>query len=266
VLALVLALLMIASLMIGAAMQRHGVQQRMVGRQINEYQRHHEMFGVRAIVSKWLRENRNAQLAAIAAETEAPFHYAVRLPRGAFIRVWVRDGQGLPLDSLADVPADMREAYGALLDRLPEDRDDLLRSVGPPQISINAAPRPVLEAFFEEDAERFAREVIDERDDERLDAGRFSEILDDLGVPSEDRTPIGPMVVYDSDLWQVVIDVTDEVGTRRFRMMMQREQGLINELEWVEMPPPTPPPTIEDLPASLRTYVVPPGADPLGRR
>jgi len=256
VMALVLTLLIVSALTIAAAMERSGAQARLVMRQIRDYQRHHEMFGVRAIVSKWLREQRNASLTELADDEDAPFHYAFRMPEGAFIRVWVREGQGVPLGSLEDVPSDLQEAYEAVLARLPDDRPELLRAVGPPAISVNAAPRVVLEALFEEEGDRFAREIIRQREREPVNAQTLSEAYDDAGIQNAARAAVAPMLVFESDLWQVLIDVTDDVGTRRFRMGMQRIQGRIEELEWVETPPPTPPPTIADLPVELRRHAV----------
>lgn len=245
VLALVLMLMLAGSLALATAFQRQGVQRRVVNQQLLEYRRHHQMFGVRAIVGKWLREQSVAGLAQMAGEEdrskEIPFDHAFELPEDVRVYVNVIDGQGAVLTDLRSVPNAMREQYEELLDRLPEDVPNLTRSVGPPEISINAAPREVIEGLIEGDSGRFATRLLRARDRRPIDQEEFDRAIRVTNVDEDDRAGLYALTTFQPELWQAVIDVVDEQGIRRFRMTLLQETGRIQVLSWIEAQPPEAP-------------------------
>ncbi|TVQ33139.1 MAG: hypothetical protein EA376_03535 [Phycisphaeraceae bacterium] len=238
----VMALLVIASLFITVAFQRQSQQSMMVQRQLVEYRRHHEMFGVRAITTLWLEDN-FSQLHELATRPdEVDFAYGFVLPTGAVIRIFVRDGQGtVPIDAsgLDEAGAEM---LAQILDRLPPERPDLVRRVGPHQISVNAAPREALMAMVEEeDANSFAERVLSARRGGDIDRAEFERILRLRGgVDDAERNALINLVTFTPGLWRLDIHVTDDQGERVFHMLTERpRQRSIAIHEWYEGRPPT---------------------------
>ncbi|MEC9373322.1 MAG: hypothetical protein VYC34_05730 [Planctomycetota bacterium] len=236
ILVLILTLTLIAGLSITAAMQRHAAQARIIDRQLNEYRRHHEMFGVRAVTANWWRKlNLTEQREMAVGKSEEPFDYAFQLPGGARIQINVVDGQGTFLNNTTTIPEPAREAYEAAFARLPADARDVIRSKGPYAISVNAAPRAVLESLLadEEDAQAFADKIINAREKEPIDRTEFDSIYRTLILGEEGRS-VYELITFDPVLWQLKIDVTDEQGSRRFLMTVLDKQ----ELQWLETTPP----------------------------
>jgi hypothetical protein len=232
---------MIVALLLGAAFSRQSVQRLTVKRQLAEYRRHHEMFGVRAIVRRWLNGSFD-KLPQILAETEGrrgleDFAYGFVLPSGATVRVYVSDGQGAVGASEEGLPEAIRAAHQELLDRLPEGVPGLRRTIGPAQVSINAAPRDVLEALVKDDGPRFADRILTARAKKPLDREQVDRALDIVGVLSEEKQTVLGLLAYQPSLWRLDVLMADEQGERVFRMLTDRPGGQqLRVHEWVEVP------------------------------
>jgi len=238
----VMALLVVASLFITVAFQRQSQQSLMVQRQLAEYRRHHEMFGVRAITHLWLEENFGSLHELATRPDEVDFAYGFVLPTGAVIRIFVRDGQGAIHVDPVELDDARREMNEEILRRLPEGRPELVRRVGPAQISVNAAPREVLMAMVEEeDADAFAERVLSARRRSDIDRTEFERILRLRGgVDDAERNVLLNLVTFSPGLWRLDIHVTDDQGERIFHMLTDRpRQGRIAVHEWYEGRPPT---------------------------
>lgn len=242
VLPVVVMLAFIVTLFLVAAFERRGVERLTVERQINEYRRHHEMFGVRAIVRKWLEKSFD-QLPQIkdkqdnARSGEDDFAYGFVLPSGAQIRVYVRDGQGTALSDLSQVPPAQSAAYKDFLDRLPVDVPNLRRRYGPPAVSVNAAAREVLAALVPEGGDGFADRVIRSRERKPLDRDTLQTLARTTRIDDEERNALFSLVTFDPALWRLDVRVTDQQGDRQFMMLAQRPQGKIEVYEWQEYMP-----------------------------
>lgn len=229
---LMLLVLLSASLIVTVALQRQEAQTRQVERQINEYRRRHDMYGVRAVVLKWIRELTRSELAEHADSPDKT--HVFELPSGARAVARIQNGQGLPLRSSATVENELKPQYFAMLARLRE-RPDLTRGVGPWQISVNGAPREVLEAMTEENGPTFADEVLRlRRGSGGVDRAEFSQAVSTINMDSDDRLFITRAAVFDSTLWKVVVETEDWAGKRRYDMLLERSATETVVHEWIE--------------------------------
>ncbi len=229
---LMLLVLLSVSLIVTVALQRQASQTRQTERQINEYKRRHDMYGVRAVVLKWLRELSRSELAEMA--DDASKAHVFELPSGTKAIARVFGGQGLPLRTSGQVENELKPQYFAMLARL-RGRPDLTRSVGPWQVSMNAAPREVLEAMTEDNGPTFADEVLRlRRRSEGVDRAEFSRVVSTLTMEPEDRLFITRAAVFDSTLWKVVVETEDWAGTRRYDLLLERAAAETVVHEWIE--------------------------------
>lgn len=237
-------LALIVSLFLVAAFERHGTQRLIVKRQLAEYRRHHEMFGVRAIVRKWLDRSFD-QLPQIYAEKGdrrglEDFAYGFVLPSGATVRVFVADGQGALGLSEEGLTEPARTTQLDVLDRIDalfEGGAGLTRAVGPGPFSVNAAPRELLAALLDEAAGYdFADDVIQDRQRDRLDRERFDRLLERAGATPEEKVGVLGLVTFQPALWRLDILLADDEGERVFRMLTDKARGVLRIHEWYEVP------------------------------
>lgn len=231
---LMLLVLLSAALIVTVAMQRQAAQTRLIERQINEYRRRHDMYGVRAVVLKWVKELTRTDLASYADDPSKT--HVFELPSGARAVARVSDGQGLPIRSSASVENELKPQYFAMLARL-KSRPDLMRGMGPWQISVNGAPREVLEAMTGENGPSFAEEVIRLRSRGRgdgVDRAEFSRVVSTLSMDSQDRQFITRAAVFDSTLWKITVETQDWAGKRRYDMLLERTATEAVVHEWIE--------------------------------
>ncbi len=160
---LVIIVTILATMMISWQLRRMNLRAVAVQMQVDAYQEHHQLLGVRDVVWNWARRRAPSNAMPELAAEPGP-HYEAQLPGEFLVRVWVRDGQGTILANLkgADTPR-RRDLMIELLRRVPLDRPDLTRRGGPMEMSITAMPDAVIEAISGGDqqlasAMRFIRE------------------------------------------------------------------------------------------------------------
>ncbi|MGD9691329.1 MAG: hypothetical protein AB7G17_00640 [Phycisphaerales bacterium] len=224
VLPMVILTALVASLVVGVAMQRHAAQELLARRQVEEYRRHHDMLGAQAIIRFWLSRKQNPELAELARQ-KTPVH-KFSLPGGLRITVWLEDGQGLVKADLTEVfPQEKREWFGAVLARMPQGRGDLVRRVGPVEISLNAAPREVLAALRADDAS-FAELVIGARDRERLTQASMTQLLERSGFTATEIGDVARLVTYDTTLWRLRVEAEEvDRSIRTFTALVETRAG-----------------------------------------
>lgn len=229
---LTLVVLLSVSLIVTVAMQRHAAQVRVVERQLNEYKRRHDMYGVRATVLHWVKNISRSELEDMAGRPGAA--HVFELPSGAVATARVLDAQGLPVRDTTAVDNDLRDRYQAALARLTR-RPDLTRGVGPWQVSVAGAPREVLEALPAENGPAFADEVLAlRRAGETVDRSSYSEITSNMALDGEDRQFLIRVAAFDSSLWKIVVETEDWAGRRRYDMLLQRTPSETTVHEWFE--------------------------------
>ncbi|TVQ61544.1 MAG: hypothetical protein EA379_06310 [Phycisphaerales bacterium] len=208
----VLMLALAASLIVVGSLQRQGAQRLVVQRQIEEYHRHHDMLGAQAIIRFWLSRQDNARLRDMSRVDEPAHRFS--LPGGTHISVYITDGQGRAMADLSGQRPPRREWFEAIIWRLRGERPDLLRYVGPPEISVNAAPFDVLRHIIE-DGDALANAIILDRERVPFDAVRFRQFLTQFGLSQGEVNEIGGIVTFDSRLWRLRIVAEDDSGQWR---------------------------------------------------
>lgn len=202
---IVILLSLAGSLIVAGALQRQNVQRLLVQRQIEEYHRHHDMLGAQAIIRFWLSRQDNTRLSQLSSP-DVPAH-RFSLPGGTSISLYIEDGQGRVKADLTGVRAPQREWYEAILWRLPRNRPELVRYVGPAMISVNAAPRDVLKVIVE-DGDALADELIIERESRPLDGVRFRQALERFGKDQATINEVTALVTFDPRLWRLRVEAS----------------------------------------------------------
>ena len=220
----------VAGLVVAVALQRMSAQQLMVRRQLTEYHRHHDVLGARAVIRYWV--SRQQDLGKFVSDTIPARRFS--LPGGMRVTVFVGDGQGQVKGDLTDEsPPDRRRMFEDLFYRLPPGRADLVRRAGPAEISVNAAPREVLQALREEDS-GLAAAIMQARSGRRLDAGSFRSVLERQGLRQEEITQILRLVTYEPGVWRLTVDAELGGETRRFTALVEPRQNDPILHEWRE--------------------------------
>jgi len=221
--AVTLMLVLTVSLIITGVMQRYAAQQRTVQRQVAGYRMHHDMFGVQAMALQWLARARTADIVEVAGTDEVAFGF--ELPDGKQVAVYIEDGQDTALASAERVEGENKPFYEAMLARIPPDRGDLLRTTGPPQISLNNAHPELIEALFGPDLERVAREVIRARDREEIDRAFVVDALTSAGASDSAQRALTTLVALNPALWRLRIETDDGFEPREFEMLVEMTSG-----------------------------------------
>ncbi len=215
VLLLVIVVLALATTIAAWNLRRASLQAQAVQRQIDNYELHHEMLGVRDIVTVWLQRDADTSKMPEYAASAAPA-YAVELPDGKRVRVHVRDGQGTLLANLNAVKDDpaQRLMLLAALARIPSDRPDLVRRSGPWEVSIRAMPDEVIDAIAG-DVRALAAALRILRDDTEADNSQLADRLQTIGLdPALVQRQLS-MLTFEPRLWALDVEtVVPAIGTR----------------------------------------------------
>lgn len=128
-----------------------------VNRQTKVYEDHHLAAGMRELIDQWLLTG-GTDIAQRLEDDGLAF--TLDLPRGQTIRVYLEDAQGTLLRDLSNVSGPAARLLDRAVEQLelaaapaygpsgePLDRPALFRTLGPPQVSVNAASEQVLEAI-----------------------------------------------------------------------------------------------------------------------
>lgn len=231
----IILLIFAGSLVIASALQRSGTQQLIVQQQVESYHRHHDVQGARAVIRLWLSRQGLRDLSRIASpETSA---HRFELPGGRRIVVFLIDGQGLAKADVRNEPPANREAFEKYLLRIPANRPELFRRLGPPQISVNSAPVALLESLAP-DGSDLGQTLSVARARQRLDQASMRQILVDTGYDNEKIAEILRLVAFEPTFLRMVVEVEDKAGVMRFASYI--DAGGVNAsrpqlVEWREV-------------------------------
>ncbi|MGP1345318.1 MAG: hypothetical protein ACTS3F_01440 [Phycisphaerales bacterium] len=232
---MVLILMVMAVATIGWSVARVRAQSAIVALQVDEYQRHHEMLGVRALVADWLTDmDVRSALAPMSRSVEAA--RVVELPTGALVTLWVQDGQAAALGRLdLEMTDDQRALQVDILSRLPLDDRRLVRSAGPLQISLWGAPFEILLAAARGNYD--LANVVDElRRDPELNRARFLSEVRDAGFNGSEGQELLQIFTLNPMLWRVNVEVVTDRTLNRYTLLAQAEGNIVEILEWRALP------------------------------
>lgn len=220
-----MALLIVAVAAIGWSIQRTTFASHAVDLRIQNYRDHHEIQGIKAIVARWFREVQPPAKRRAEGESATPEYYA-KLPNHTIITLRLTDGQGTILARLDNVPSiQTQELLLGALRSTPVDREDLIRRHGPPATSLVAAPPEVLLAFADDDP-KLALALQAMQTDLPKDNGDFVRRLMAAGFPEQRARDLTLVLTMTPTLSRVDAEVTDELGTRRYALLVGQQDGL----------------------------------------
>jgi hypothetical protein len=239
-----LVVLALATMILGWNLRRMSVLGASVEIRTEGYREHHEQLGVRDLASVWISRLTNGgnapaeELLEIAGDGEVDFQ--VVLPEGRLIELWLSDGQARYLANLSAADdADHRAEMLRVLERLPEDRPDLVRLSGPPELSIRNADDALLEALAGDRPEVFAalRSVRAMESPTRADVNRA---ITEAGVQIAELPPTLRRVVVEPTLWSVDARASDFPApagasaqrTRWYRVLVDVSRRVAANHEW----------------------------------
>ncbi|MBL0921313.1 MAG: hypothetical protein IBJ10_04195 [Phycisphaerales bacterium] len=235
VLPMVILLALMGTLVVAVCMERFGSQRLLVQRQIEEYKRHHEMLGAQTVIRQWIGRQQPQALLAFSKSADPSHRFA--LPENVRIAIWVRDGQGGAKVDLTQEIDPKRSWFEAILWRLPEERPELLRRVGPAEISVNAAPREVLRAL-REGGDPLADSILTERSRGPITREQFRRLLDTAGVSPEEAIELQRLVTFEPVLYRLVVEASDGDDPRLFTALFEFAQNKTTIHEWRELSDP----------------------------
>lgn len=227
---IVLVFLVISTIITAAALRRAGMQALIAEDQFQSYLRHHELQGVRAIADVWLLRNDAADLEK-NANTGEPV--TKQLVEDTLYRIYIQDGQGTVLNNLVGISGSVPQTWLVeMLSRLPQDRPDLTRAVGPWQLSLRSAPDEVLEAMAGGDP-ALAIALRNARDDGVNDPAKLIEALQEAGADVLAAQAIARNVTFKPTLWRIDIEVERTPDPiRRYVLLVEKARNLPRTLEW----------------------------------
>jgi len=234
VLLTVLMLVVIASIIIGAALQRASLQNLIVEQQLDGYQSHHELQGVRAMVDAWLAKSESVETLTELANTGETVD-RIALESGVTYRVYAQDGQGTLLTNLSGITGEVPQRWiVATLSRLPPDRPDLTRDAGPWRISLPATPDEILEAMSGGDSTIYEA-LKTARDKQVATVSEFLSTLESRGVEDLTAQTLSRYIVYTPDLWRFDIEAIHPDRTQRYVVFAYIRGNNRKILAWREL-------------------------------
>jgi hypothetical protein len=207
-----LVVLALVTMTVGWNLRRMSVYGSSVDLRVDGYEEHHEQLGIRDLTSVWLnlleRANFDSERMLEMARTPSR-DFEVSLPGGTVLELWLTDGHARYLAnlSLAEDAGHVEEML-RVLSRLPADRPDLVRTSGPPGLSIRNADGTLLHALAGGDASLLAalRALRDRPDMAR---SRINNVLNEMNVDASAVPPTVQRLVFEPTLWAVDVRATD---------------------------------------------------------
>ncbi len=223
----VMTLLIIAIATIAWCLQRTTFTSHAVDVRIQSYRDHHEMQGLKAIVSRWYanKETREAATTLHRKDVEHP-EYRAQLPNDTQVTLRMADGQGTILARIDEINSvQTQEMLLEALRHIPPDRGDLLRRHGPSATSLAAASREVLVALASGD-EGLASVLESMQTDRPLDNGDFVRRIIEAGYPEQLGRDLTLVLTLESTMSRIDAEVVDEQGTRLYALLVGEQDGM----------------------------------------
>jgi len=235
---LVLALIGIAALMIGAAVNRSTMEANLAQMQIDGYKRHHEARGMVTHVQMYASRSESNEIRELL-NTGEPVRTITDAETRSTIRIYAQDGQGGILRNLPAVESETgRRFLEAALQRIPGDRLDLVRTNGPWQVSFLAAPQEVLWAISGGNDDLF-EELVAAQEDGVSDSGELIRFLDRRGIETAVASAVTSNFVFVPQVWRFDVEVQTERETRHYSVWIKSRTTPPVVLEWRSLADPS---------------------------
>lgn len=231
VLPTIILLIFVGSLVVATALERYSTQRLIVQQQVEGYRRHHDVQGARAVLRLWLEKQNFAALAS-KLSPETPAH-RFELPGGRRIVVYLVDGQSLARSDVGNESRALQDIYRAFQRRLPPDRPDLYRRLGPLQVSINSAPEEVLAALAP-DGRDLAPVLLTARSQQCLNQANTRTLLTDFGYDNDEIADVLRLVEFEPTFLRTVVEIEDPAGVMRFAAYIDASGGNRGKPQLVE--------------------------------
>lgn len=233
----VLLLIVVATLVLAAAMQRSSVYAAITERQLDGYRAHHELLGIRDYCENWIRKQDTSRasgkgptLADFARSRDVAHRFA--LDDGLVILISVQDGQGSVLRTLGGITNnETRRWLAGVLQRLPQDQPDLTRRGGPHQISLPGAPDEVLRAVAGGNESLFDA-LAGARDEKLKNAADLLAHLDQKGVEPAVAQTLSRHLVLEPTLWRLNVEAVHPDAVRRYTLLLETRNNVSIAHEW----------------------------------
>lgn len=231
----VLLLMVVAVATIGWSIARARAQSAVVAMQLAEYHRHHELLGVRSIVRDWLSEaDVQRGLAGFSRQEEAA--YALELPTGELITLFVEDGQATALARLdIAMPIHQRAIQIDILSRLPRNNPRYTRSVGPVKISFWGASPEVLLAACRGNY-NLLNSILNLREQATLTNAQFLTEIRNAGFDGGEGQELLSILEFNPVLWRVNVEVLTHNRLNRYTLLAEVRGNVAEILEWRALP------------------------------
>jgi len=236
VIVFVLMMIMLSIAVIGWTIQRAAMRAHIAERQIEGYRRHHELLGVRDVVNHFLtRRETQSELREYAESGDVAKR--VLLPSGVVLMLTVHDAQGTVLARLdAAGSPETADRLVDVMSRLPPDRTDLLRSFGPPKISLRAADELVVMALAGDNSELGEALLKLREDPEVSDEPRLTQKLTEMGFDLQEINWFMPLIEMRPRLWNIEVEALDERGSRFYSVKAELNGNVTILREWKALP------------------------------
>ena len=226
---LVILLTLVGAFAVAILLDRQSAATLTVRRHVDSYHEHHIAFGMREMVSRWLRQVRGGILENLDPDSRA---FSLVLPSGHKVNVYFQDAQGLAPSDTSQLTGRRREIADFMKAYLetfanPDDMDALFRPAGPSTICVTSAPRPVLVALAAACVEPDQVEQVVQALESMAsgtsslfagDAGASSApaatnaVLADLDISDQAKRELVAMTTTIPALWRVVCEEDDSRG------------------------------------------------------
>lgn len=218
VLLTVMVLIFVATLMIGWSLKRTTMQSRIADLRVQDYRLHHERLGLIALGERWMRRETPESLLEESKKPGAS--YVANLPDDTQIWIELEDGQDRLLTRTENEDPVVK---GFLLDAMtliPPGASDQIRSVGPPQVSLEAADDMVLHAVAGNDPDgiNLIKKLLANppTDDDKLELE-----INRANIGDELTNRLVQLLTVRPTLWRLMAEVRDREGSRRYEILIE---------------------------------------------
>lgn len=246
---LVVLLILVVSLGLVVILQNTSAGYLAGRRQINVYVDHHRAAGLKELINRWLETSRDKLPDMIGPGGEA---FELDIEDGQRVAVRISPAQGAALSDPGqligrrhDILEDMLIQLKPLSNRLAaagqnDPERQLLRSVGPPEIDVNSAPEPVLEALVLAVLERrkatpVLKALLKRRGDGDLKPDDIPKVLTEAEVTPEEQAELKAMLTAAPTLWRAVAttrrnNTVVDLSAGYLQLDEKSKTGTINQL------------------------------------